>query len=1529
MRKISPYKKILPTIYAYTTPEIPKHDGWTKIGYTTQPVEERIRQQTQTADVDFKIEWAEVAKFSVAPKNFFLDYDFHKFLLKNNIERKIKTEWFKILPDDAQKYFHKFRDRDFFQGGETYELREEQSQAVEKTFQHWQNKISEKFLWNAKPRFGKTLATYDFIRKIRAEKILIVTNRPSIANSWFDDFQKFIAWQTDYKFVSETDALKDEPILSRDEFINFSLENENAKMIAFYSLQDLKGAKCFGGDIEKHSWIKNLDWDLIVIDEAHEGVDTDKAETLFDNLKTNFTLHLSGTPFKALADKKFSNEEIFNWSYADEQNAKLNWSADSANPYENLPRMNLFTYQLSKIIADKIKNFSEDEDSEIAFDLNEFFKTQNGKFIHEVEVKKFLDALTTQEKFPFSTPELRAELAHTFWLMYRVDDAKAMAKLLKRHKIFSEYEIIVVAGDGRVEWQDNEQNKKSFNKVKDAIKKFPKTITLSVGQLTTGVTIREWTGVLMLSSMRSATEYFQAAFRAQNPFTDSEKFLRKENCYVFDFAPERTLLMFDEFANNLNSTSADRTENIKTLLNFFPVLAEDDEGKMIELDAEKVLSLPNKIKVREVVERGFISNFLFANIGNIFSASEAVIEILKKIPPEETQADRKNIFKIDVAKEIHFDDDGKIFVPEEIVISRTDELFGKKIVAEVTKNINEQSGEKPLSKIVVDTFTEKISDVVKTEYNLSKKQFEKLIKPIEAEAEKIFENAEEKSAEEFFQKVTDFFEEKPKEIVKVLETHNEEGKKNSSENDARAHLRGFARTIPSFIMAYIDKIQADGETLTLKNFEQYPDEKTFLEVTSITKAEFKILRDEKNFFDEIIFNDAVAEFIKLKEKLGDYFSIGRDDDIFNYIPPQKTNQIFTPREVVKKMADLLEKNNPGIFDDAEQKFFDCYMKSGLFAVEVIKRLYRSEKISAEIPDNHARLKHILENQIYGCAPTEIIFNIATAYIFGAKTEMTGISRKNFLRADVSASVERGDFADFVKKNFLQVKVLTVDNLIKSRERVKKFGEVFTPPEIVNKMLDELPKDFFSDLNQKFLEPAAGEGVFLMEILKRKLNFADSPEKMFQAVKSLFAIEIQSDNLQKLRENLEKIFINHYEKFFGTPDENIFAELKIILQNNLVEGDALEFFAEHQSLIKEKFVTLAAEDFSNAVIISNPPYQKDIPKDSDNKTFAAPIYHKFLAQSWEVAKISVMIHPARCLFNAGATPKDFNKKLLTNPHVKVVFYEPDCRKVFPDNDIKGGIAITYFDKKENFGAIDTFTPFKELNSILHKVCIENKNFSPLSKIMYAAEIYHFTDKMHEDFPNAKNKLSRGHAYDLKTSVLEKLPEIFLDSKPDDEHEYIKILGLQKAKRIFKFIREDYINNPESLKKFKILVPAANGSGAIGEVLSTPLVGLPLVGLPLVGCTQTFITVGAFKSEAEARACLAYIKSKFCRAMLGILKVTQHNPPQTWAKVPLQDFSSNLDIDWSKKISEIDEQLYKKYSLSAEEIKFIEEKVRAME
>ena len=348
---------------------------------------------------------------------------------------------------------------------------------------------------------------------------------------------------------------------------------------------------------------------------------------------------------------------------------------------------------------------------------------------------------------------------------------------------------------------------------------------------------------------------------------------------------------------------------------------------------------------------------------------------------------------------------------------------------------------------------------------------------------------------------------------------------------------------------------------------------------------------------------------------------------------------------------------------------------------------------------------------------------------------------------------------------------------------------------------------------------------------------------------------------------------------------------------------------------------AGKMFFDAVV-GNPPYQ--ITGSGDNKTFAASVYNLFMENSFKLADKVSLVTPARFLFNAGATPQDFRNRMLADTHLKVVRYVVDGKKLFPTSDIKGGVVITLHDMTKTFEPIGTFIPFDELKSIHQKVVVDNKNFQPLNEIMFASEIYHFTNKLHEDFPDAASKLSAGHAYDLKTSVFEKLPTIFLDAKPHDGYEYIQIYGLLKMQRDYKWIRRDYVNAPAPLTKYKVIVPHSNGSGALGEVVSTPL-----VGSPLVGCTQTFITVGAFDTASEADACLAYIKTKFCRVMLGILKVTQHNPPSTWAKVPLQDFSASSDIDWTKPVAQIDEQLYRKYGLSDAEIKFIESHVKAME
>ena len=235
------------------------------------------------------------------------------------------------------------------------------------------------------------------------------------------------------------------------------------------------------------------------------------------------------------------------------------------------------------------------------------------------------------------------------------------------------------------------------------------------------------------------------------------------------------------------------------------------------------------------------------------------------------------------------------------------------------------------------------------------------------------------------------------------------------------------------------------------------------------------------------------------------------------------------------------------------------------------------------------------------------------------------------------------------------------------------------------------------------------------------------------------------------------------------------------------------------------------------IIGNPPYQDETI--GDNKGFAPPIYHKFLENAYEVGNVVEMIHPARFLFNAGSTPKQWNQKMLDDPHLKVLWYEQDSSKVFQNTDIKGGVAVSYHDEKTEFGSIGTFTPYPELNTILHKVC--TGSFESFSKIVVSRTAYRLTDKMHKDHPEALSQLSKGHAYDMSTNIFERLPQIFFDTDPNDDHNHIKILGRSGNERVYKFVRSEYVNEVVNLYKFKIYLPKANGIGTLGEVLSAPV------------------------------------------------------------------------------------------------------------
>lgn len=333
------------------------------------------------------------------------------------------------------------------------------------------------------------------------------------------------------------------------------------------------------------------------------------------------------------------------------------------------------------------------------------------------------------------------------------------------------------------------------------------------------------------------------------------------------------------------------------------------------------------------------------------------------------------------------------------------------------------------------------------------------------------------------------------------------------------------------------------------------------------------------------------------------------------------------------------------------------------------------------------------------------------------------------------------------------------------------------------------------------------------------------------------------------------------------------------------------------------------------VIGNPPYQE-----TKENTFDKPVYNEFIDGAYSISNIVEVITPARFLFDNGNTPKEWNRKMLNNEHLKVLQYEANSKNIFNNTDIKGGIAITIYNKNINYGAIKAFTVFPELNSILSKVNLSNG--ASLSDIIYQPNRFKL-DILYSDYPEFSSLISSdGKERRLTSSCFSKL-NCFTDIKVNDDD--IKIIGLMGNKRVWKYLPIKYIEiSHPNLKKYKVIVPANNGSGAIGEVLSTPLIGTPLIGY-----TQTFIGIGSFDTEDEAQNAMKYIKSKFCRAMLGILKITQNGKKEVWKYVPLQNFTNDSDIDWSTSIKNIDKQLYKKYGLSQEEIDFIESKVQAME
>lgn len=620
-----------PKIYAYAIDD-ENHKGQLKVGYTDRDVRQRIAEQTRTAQIQVRIVLEESAMRNDGTA--FDDHAVHR-LLSTKFQR-MGGEWFQCTVEDVQQAIQAVKE-----GRETltartqdFEMRPEQQAAVKKTQEYFHQFKRDnpgrppRFLWNAKMRFGKTFTSYEFAKAEGYKRILILTFKPAVADSWREDLEShkdFEGWQ----------------FISRDTELTYKTADKNRPIVCFGSFQDFLGKNDVGGIKAKNEWVHEINWDLVIFDEYHFGAWRDTARELFeaedveernDNLSsvaeivgdsfaqgeddflpitTNGYLFLSGTPFRAIANGEFIEEQIFNWTYADEQRAKENWRGPGDNPYATLPRVVLMTYQMPDQIREIAAGGEFDE-----FDLNEFFAAKGtgteAKFKHENDVQKWLDLMrgslsetsidelkmgARKPPMPYSDSRLKNILTHTFWFLPSVASCYAMNSLLsnRQNAFFHEYRINVAAGAAAGIGLDalDPVRKSMANPLES------KTITLSCGKLTTGVTVKPWTGIFMLRNLKSPETYFQAAFRVQSPWTiknpdgqhpNQVEILKKE-CYIFDFAPTRALRQIADYSCSLNPEEGKSPEtSVGEFIHFLPVLAYDGSS-MKQVNATDVLDI--------------------------------------------------------------------------------------------------------------------------------------------------------------------------------------------------------------------------------------------------------------------------------------------------------------------------------------------------------------------------------------------------------------------------------------------------------------------------------------------------------------------------------------------------------------------------------------------------------------------------------------------------------------------------------------------------------------------------------------------------------------------------------------------------------------------------------------------------------------------------------------------------------------------------------------------------------------------------
>lgn len=609
------------------------HRGCLKIGETTcedenvfglspnnkalnEAARKRINQYTQTAGIAYDLLYTELTIYNRGGLRSFNDKEVHNVLERSGIKKKVfdtankANEWFITDLETVKRAIAAVKEgRSSLSSAEVTReyspivFRPEQQEAISKTKKQF--KKGNQMLWNAKMRFGKTLSALQVVKDMEFQRTLILTHRPVVDAGWFEDFGKIFYDRKDFAYGSKNNGESYDSLERR-------AVSHGLRYVYFASMQDLRGSELVGGNFDKNNEVFATDWDLIIVDEAHEGTQTELGKAVMGELVKEQTkvLRLSGTPFNLLDD--FKEDEIYTWDYVMEQRAKMSWDElhfGDPNPYASLPTLNIYTYDLGRLLHEFV-------DEDVAFNFKEFFRVnESGSFCHEKDVRAFLNLLTKEDKaslYPYANEEYRNIFRHTLWMVPGVKEARALSTMLQTHPVFQHFKVVNVAGDG----DQDEESRDALEAVEQAIGKDPdatRTITLSCGRLTTGVSVKAWTAVFMLSGSynTAASSYMQTIFRVQTPATINGRM--KEQCYVFDFAPDRTLKVIAETAKisaKAGKTSQSDRKAMGEFINFCPIISIEG-SQMNRFDVPRMLEQLKRVYVERVVRNGFEDNSLY------------------------------------------------------------------------------------------------------------------------------------------------------------------------------------------------------------------------------------------------------------------------------------------------------------------------------------------------------------------------------------------------------------------------------------------------------------------------------------------------------------------------------------------------------------------------------------------------------------------------------------------------------------------------------------------------------------------------------------------------------------------------------------------------------------------------------------------------------------------------------------------------------------------------------------------------------